>query len=649
MAKKITIADLFPDDEGMILVAEHAVDGSLRHISEVPNGAACGCICFGCKRRLIAKNGGDPARIAYHFAHRAEDIVIDCTSAGETALHIRAKEIIAKYRRVTLPATSILGLDGKEVEVIPERSVDLTDVRLEAVAGELIPDVTATMPDGRRIFIEIANTHPCSQQKIEKLDAMGVEVLEIMVSAYRDVALDDLDEIILDIAPRKLIHSSEVKTMAAKLAEDRRRQEDAKRAEAERLVAVYRNPVIRNHVKAQALSDDLAQLGLAEFLELDDRPSAFIVYRRQWQAVILDRLYKAKSAFLSPMDLLESFSKGGWPKKEIAYTKSEHSKWIAANIDDDFRSPYEEVSAYLSRLRGEDAVYEARGKGFAMNRDLRLRIDATIEKRTRPQRRIAELKIAFRNIGVLMEPDDGRLPKFDQWLQGRATAVKLSVEELLVDESGYFEGLTERMEAVYRMVADMRAYKKVEQPEDLAGLPMDRLINRLRTARIAEEKREQAEWAVLRRRQEAEAAALQRQEITDRVFRLTEAAIFVVPDVDIFLDTPSSEHDGKTPRQLASESYRGFNQAQAILSTIREAKHAVRAAESLKRDMVGKLWERVYSRIPRREVADLWPKQGWPELDGMKPLEYCKDQKTLARCLEVLEDFVASERKRGRR
>ncbi|MDH6650179.1 UNVERIFIED_ORG: hypothetical protein M2312_004850 [Rhizobium esperanzae] len=650
MVTKITIADLFPDDEGMILVAEDTDDGSLRHISEVPNGAACGCICFGCKRRLIAKNGGDPARMTHHFAHRAEDIVIDCTSAGETALHIRAKEIIAKYRRVTLPATSILGLDGKQVEVTPERSVNLTDVRLEAVAGELIPDVTATMPDGRRIFIEIANTHPCSQDKIEKLDAMGVEVLEITVAAYRTVPLDDLDEIILDIAPRTLIHSSEVKAMVAKIAEDRRRQEDAKRTEAERLVAVYRNPVIRNHVKAQALSEDLAQLGLARLLELDnDRPSAFIIYRRQWQAVILDRLHKAKSAFLSPMDLLDSFSKGGWPKKEIAYTKSEHSKWIAANIADDFKSPYEEVSAYLSRLRTEGVAYEARGKGFAMSRELRFQIDAAIEKRTRPQRRIAELKVAFRNIGALMEPADGRLPNFDKWLKGRATAVRLSVEELLADEIGYFDGLTKRMEAVYRMVADMRAYRKVEQPEDLAGLPMDGLIKRLTAARIAEEEREQAEWAALRRRQESEAAALQRQEIADRMFRLTEAAMFVVPDVDIFLDTPSSEHDGKTPRQLASESYRGFNQAQAILSTIREAEQAVRAAEGLKRDMVGKLWERVYSLIPRREIADLWPKQGWPELDGMKPLDYCKDQKTFARCLEVLEDFVASERKRGRR
>lgn len=37
MATKITIAVLFPDDKGMILVAEDVVDGSLRHLPEVGN------------------------------------------------------------------------------------------------------------------------------------------------------------------------------------------------------------------------------------------------------------------------------------------------------------------------------------------------------------------------------------------------------------------------------------------------------------------------------------------------------------------------------------------------------------------------------------------------------------------------------------
>ncbi|MNL61819.1 hypothetical protein D3C87_1857880 [compost metagenome] len=65
--------------------------------------------------------------------------------------------------------------------------------------------------------------------------------------------------------------------------------------------------------------------------------------------------------------------------------------------------------------------------------------------------------------------------------------------------------------------------------------------------------------------------------------------------------------------------------------------------------MVEKLWERVYHRIPRRDVADLWPIQRWPELGGVKPIDFCTDKKTLERCFEVLEDFVKAQQRRGRR
>ena len=109
---------------------------------------------------MIARNGGDASVRVHHFAHRPEDMVYDCTTAGETALHARAKEIIAEHRRVTLPRATTPGIDGKPVDVSPDQSIGLTEVLLETAAGELIPDVTATMPDGRRLFIEIANPHP---------------------------------------------------------------------------------------------------------------------------------------------------------------------------------------------------------------------------------------------------------------------------------------------------------------------------------------------------------------------------------------------------------------------------------------------------------------------------------------------------------
>jgi hypothetical protein len=647
MATKTTIADLFPDDEGMILVAKYLSDGSPRRITEVANGGNCGCVCFGCDRRLIARNGGDPTVRAYSFAHRPEDNVIDCVSSGETALHIRAKEIIAKHCRITLPTTSTPGLDGKQIEVSAERSIQLTDVHLETAAGEVIPDVIATMPDGRRLFIEIANTHPCPPEKIEKLDAMGVEVLEITVSSYQNHPLDELDDVILDIAPRKLIHSAEVKAMAAKITEERQRQEDAKIAEAKRLVAVYRDPEIWNHKKAQKLVDDLVQLGLSEYLDLDDnRPSAFVVYRRQWQAAILDRLSKTKSG-LTAMDVIESFSKGGWPKKDIAYTTSEHSRWIAANVDEDFKSPYEEVFAYLRRLRGAGGVHEIPVKRFLLGHNAQVQIDTAIQKRTRPERQRKELRIAFDGVGSLMLPEDGRLPDYDIWLKGRAEYIDLSVDELLADDDGDYEELLDQVIAVRTMIEDMQHLKDVDPPDEMAGLPMDRLINRLGLARLEAQQRAEAERAARRERQAIETAARLKQEAADRVYKAEEAALFNVDDA--FMGTPLPEHEGKTPRELAADSPDGLKQVQTILWRIRDDKVAAERAERARKAMVDKLCDRVYSRILRRDVADLWLTAQWKELGGVKPVDYCKDEKTLARCLEVLEEFAANEQKRRRR
>lgn len=159
-----------------------------------------------------------------------------------------------------------------------------------------------------------------------------------------------------------------------------------KLAEAERLVAIYRDPDICTYKKARALAEKFVMLGLSEFLNFDDnRPSPFIVFRRQWQAVVFDRLFRAPSSqALGAMEVIESFSKGGWPKEGIAYTKFEHSKWIAANVAEEFKSPYEEVLACLMRLQNTDAVYQMPGKRFVVSFDLKKRITAVAEKPSMP-------------------------------------------------------------------------------------------------------------------------------------------------------------------------------------------------------------------------------------------------------------------------
>lgn len=114
--------------------------------------------------------------------------------------------------------------------------------------------------------------------------------------------------------------------------------------------------------------------------------------------------------------------------------------------------------------------------------------------------------------------------------------------------------------------------------------------------------------------------------------KIEEQAILVVADVDAFLGTPLPGHDGRTSRELAAESLNGYMAVQRELDRIRDADRATAEAERQHKEMVGKLWDRVNSRIPDRARAALWPLQKWPELGGMKPIEFCKDKKSLERC-----------------
>lgn len=151
----------------------------------------------------------------------------------------------------------------------------------------------------------------------------------------------------------------------------------------------------------------------------------------------------------------------------------------------------------------------------------------------------------------------------------------------------------------------------------MAGLPMDRLINRLGLARLEAEQRAEAELAARREREAIETAAQLKQQADERVWQIEVAAMFEMDDV--------------------------------VLSRIREDKAAAERVERVRKAIVDKLYDRVYSRISRRDVADLWLTAQWKELGGVKPVDFCKDEKTLARCLEVLEEFAANEQKRRRR
>ncbi|MBY3386537.1 hypothetical protein [Rhizobium laguerreae] len=260
-------------------------------------------------------------------------------------------------------------MDGKRRLVTPLQSIVLTDVRLESAEGDLIPDIVAISPDGRRLFIEIKNTHGCPPEKLEKLRSTDVDVLEIDVSGYRAHALDDLDEVILDLAPRMVIQSAALRAMAIRIADERAAREETRQTDAGHRIAIYRDRQMQHSPRAAELADEMIALGFAGHMDLDDtQPSAFRVPRRQWQAAILYRLgvtvYPGK---VGAVAMLERLRERKWPKPELDFMSSDDTNWIAKRIAPDFKSVYEEVASYLRRLQTEGLVHEDMRGQFYMS------------------------------------------------------------------------------------------------------------------------------------------------------------------------------------------------------------------------------------------------------------------------------------------
>ena len=82
------------------------------HISKVPNGLDCECICASCGKLLIAKNNPENI-IAEHFAHYAGS---DCAGALETMVHRLAKQIICDSSYITLPDGTAFNYNSTKAE-----------------------------------------------------------------------------------------------------------------------------------------------------------------------------------------------------------------------------------------------------------------------------------------------------------------------------------------------------------------------------------------------------------------------------------------------------------------------------------------------------------------------------------------------------
>ena len=168
----------------------------LLHVSEVPRGLTCGCVCPGCHKPLVARQG---AIREHHFAHAAGH---DCRTAVETSLHLAAKEILAGRMEIVLPSVEIQ-FRHRSRTIAPAERYKLTSVALERRLADIVPDVIAHV-ENRPLLIEVRVTHGIEPQKLARIRSLDLSTLEINLSAApRDLGRKDLEELVVGAGTQK--------------------------------------------------------------------------------------------------------------------------------------------------------------------------------------------------------------------------------------------------------------------------------------------------------------------------------------------------------------------------------------------------------------------------------------------------------------
>lgn len=145
-------------------------DGSPVHVDQVPNGISCNCTCPCCSERLLAKNGGNI--YIHHFAHVSE---IQCSGAVESALHMLAKHILQREKRIMLPGWQ--GVTGPFLQ-----QFDTVELEQRTDRSDLQPDLAGVTSDSKRILVEVRCTHAVDWRKRHKLLESGLACVEVDVS-----------------------------------------------------------------------------------------------------------------------------------------------------------------------------------------------------------------------------------------------------------------------------------------------------------------------------------------------------------------------------------------------------------------------------------------------------------------------------------
>lgn len=316
-------------------------DGKLIHISEILSheyGLNCNCVCPHCGIILQAKLPKTKVDFTARFAHHDAD---NCNYATETAIHMKAKEIIDAAKFIVIPELTA-SFNNLEKVVCEKRKINFDRVELEYRIDNIIPDVVAYKGD-RPLLIEIKITHGIDDIKLEKIKSLGISTIEIDLSDMDTNFNPDIlyEEVITKTDRKMWIYNIKEensveqlrKEFEAKQKREKLRKEALEKAEEEKRIAkilrtkqltgekyqkekkqkwadeFYDNPIWKKHARWMNISKDTVPI----YLNLEI-PGEFVFGcdRRVWQTFIFQssvfnkiKLFKDKTYPISVKRLIE--------------------------------------------------------------------------------------------------------------------------------------------------------------------------------------------------------------------------------------------------------------------------------------------------------------------------------------------------------
>lgn len=178
-------------------------DNKIVHVSNVPNGLKCECVCPYCKDILVAANNIKSENLRPYFRHYSKNC--DHKLCQETVIHLMAKDIIEEQGYINLPIikysysgylrnfiTSIDPDETLDINKPPkyidiyyfERKVPYESIRVEQKVRQIKPDIHLTIND-KPLVVEIAYTHFCDELKLNKLIQNKTNAIEIDISGLK--------------------------------------------------------------------------------------------------------------------------------------------------------------------------------------------------------------------------------------------------------------------------------------------------------------------------------------------------------------------------------------------------------------------------------------------------------------------------------